>query len=368
MKNSCNLLFIATQPFESNNGVTMKILAQIEALEKVVNKVDLLYIKKGECAYYLNDNIFFDFKKVRSLYFSSSFYDCVINYIKKSHIDILYVRYFFNSCFPFNKFLRQCKRNGCKVIVELPTYPYDSEVLHSWKDKVLFNLERYFRRYLYKGVDRIVTYTALDKIYDIKTIKISNAPASIPPLHKIRKSNDFVMIAVANFYFWHGYDRLIKGLANYIHKSNKENIHLYMVGKGNPDVEKELHAIVRENNLENYVSFTGGMSGTNLDCLFDKSDFAIGCLGCHRKHVTEVKSLKNVEYAMRGIPFVYSEINPDFEGKDYVLKVPADDTDIEIDSIISFYRNLIITPEQIRKTVSDLTWDNQMLKVLQEIS
>ena len=141
-----------------------------------------------------------------------------------------------------------------------------------------------------------------------------------------------------------------------------------MVGVGNANVERELRSIVKEKNLEEIVTFTGGMQGAELDLLFDKADIAIGCLGCHRKNIIEVKSLKNIEYAMRGIPFVYSEINPDFEGKDYVLKVPADDSDIDIESLINFYRELKTTPDQIHDTVKDLTWDSQMFKVIDKIN
>ena len=73
--------------------------------------------------------------------------------------------------------------------------------------------------------------------------------------------------------------------------------------------------------------------------------------------------MKNVEYAMRGIPMVYSESNTDFDGRPYVLRVPADDTDIDVKLLCDFVKQLKMTPSEIHDSVSDFTWDNQMKKI-----
>ena len=72
---------------------------------------------------------------------------------------------------------------------------------------------------------------------------------------------------------------------------------------------------------------------TTLDQLFSKADMGIGSLGRHRSGITHIKTLKNREYAARGIPFVYSEIDADFDHCNYVLKVPANETPINIHGI-----------------------------------
>ncbi|MEG2480028.1 MAG: hypothetical protein RSA50_07120, partial [Mucinivorans sp.] len=43
------------------------------------------------------------------------------------------------------------------------------------------------------------------------------------------------------------------------------------------------------------------------DDLFEQADIAIGSLARHRSGITTIKTLKNREYAARGIPFIYSE-------------------------------------------------------------
>ena len=101
--------------------------------------------------------------------------------------------------------------------------------------------------------------------------------------------------------------------------------------------------------------------------LFNKCDCGIGSLGRHRVGIDKIKTLKNREYAARGIPFIYSETDSDFDTKPYVLKAPADETAIDIDSIVSFYKRLSMSPEEIRNSISSLSWENQMNNVLNNI-
>ena len=57
-----------------------------------------------------------------------------------------------------------------------------------------------------------------------------------------------------------------------------------------------------------------------LDELFNEADFAIGSLARHRSGIDKIKTLKNREYAARGIPFAYSETDGDFDKMPYILK------------------------------------------------
>lgn len=105
-----------------------------------------------------------------------------------------------------------------------------------------------------------------------------------------------------------------------------------------------------------------------LDAEFEWCDMGIASLGRHRNGITGIKTLKNREYTARGIPFVYSERDSDFDGMDYVMKAPADDTPLDIAALVRFYDGLHLTPAQIRGTVEGrLSWDNQMKQVLTEL-
>ena len=119
--------------------------------------------------------------------------------------------------------------------------------------------------------------------------------------------------------------------------------------------------------MEDYVILYGKKHGQELDILFDKCDFGIGSLGRHRVGIDKIKTLKNREYAARGIPFIYSETDSDFDDRPYVLKAPADETPVNIGNIVSFYHQLSFTPQEIRSSIADLSWKNQMKHVINSV-
>ena len=106
------------------------------------------------------------------------------------------------------------------------------------------------------------------------------------------------------------------------------------------------------------------MHGQELDELFEECDFAIGSLARHRSKITHIKTLKNREYAARGIPFIYSEIDEDFETMPYILKAPADESAVDINHIISFINESRLIPHEIRDSIKPLSWNVQLKLVL----
>ena len=109
------------------------------------------------------------------------------------------------------------------------------------------------------------------------------------------------------------------------------------------------------------------MFGKELDEVFNQCQFAIGSLARHRSGITVIKTLKNREYATRGIPFIYSEQDSDFDHQSYVLKAPADESPINIQQILDFMDSFTMKPEEIRHTVEHLTWKIQMQKVVDSV-
>ena len=124
--------------------------------------------------------------------------------------------------------------------------------------------------------------------------------------------------------------------------------------------EKEFRQFIADKGMESYVILYGKKHGKELDDIFNMCDFGVGSLGRHRVGIQKIKTLKNREYAARGIPFVYSETDSDFDERPYVLKAPADETPVDISSIINFYRRLTLTPQEIRNSIDNLSWFHQM--------
>lgn len=363
-------VYLTSQLVTDCDGVSKKVFAQKDALAKLGFDTYIVYpiqMINRTLTYEMNHHFFFDvhvgFMKSNYVHFYHKLYD----FIKTNHITLLYIRYGINASPALIDFLSKCKKIGCVVLLEIPTYPYDGEN-RSFKEKVRAFKEHVYRNKLSDCVDRIITYSTLKTIFGTQTINISNAVAYIPPIvSKQGINNRLNCIGVANLAFWHGFDRLIKGLFLYYQTCPLFKVYFTIVGVGNQVVFQSLKELVTLYKLEEYVAFEGAKDGTELDDLFSKSQLAIGCLGCHRKGVKAVKALKNVEYAMRGLPFIYSEDNEDFDNQDYVLKVPADESPIDINQLCEFVRNNDFVPSEISKTVSNFTWENQMRTIVKAV-
>lgn len=93
----------------------------------------------------------------------------------------------------------------------------------------------------------------------------------------------------------------------------------------------------------------------------------IGSLGRHRSGITYIKTLKNREYAARGLAFTYSETDEDFDHMPYVWKVPPDESPVNVQELIDFRKTMKMTPVEIRESVRPLSWKAQMQKVIDAI-
>ncbi|MDB6223321.1 glycosyltransferase [Lactobacillus amylovorus] len=260
----------------------------------------------------------------------------------------IYIRYFQSnhkliSCL---KRLRQ-DRHNLKIAIEIPTYPYDDEfkkssILNRIKSYPIFLKDKVTRKELYKYVDRIITFSDDKVIWKIPTINISNGVNldRIPIRNIENHTNVINMIAVAKFGFWHGYDRLIKGLGQYYQTNKKHrNVKLYLVGSGDKKVEKEYKRLITKYNLNEKVIMTGKKIGPDLDNLYNRCDLGIDSMGRYRSGVTYNSTLKGKEYLAKGLPIVSGvktelDTMPDFK---YYYRVPADDSPVDVEKIVDFY-------------------------------
>lgn len=366
------VLFLIFHGFDPSNGISKKISYQVNALKRCGNEVHLCYMDETETKKrIIDENVIADYgcgflsKILKRIDFSA-----ISRYVKNNHIDIVYIRSNHNAN-PFTiRMVKQMKKYGTKVVMEIPTYPYDSEYEAQGMSKQIFQ-DKLFRNHLAKQLDAIVTFSDYEHIFGQRTIRISNGIDfdSVKMKTTINDtSKELNLIGVAEIHEWHGFDRLVKGLADYYSKSQNYIVRFHVVGYFfSAEIENEFKKIVTDNHMEDYVILYGKKHGQELDRLFEKCDFGIGSLGRHRVGIDKIKTLKNREYAARGIPFIYSEIDSDFDTRPYVLKAPADETPIDINNIVSFYHSISILPKDIRDSIISLSWENQMKNVLNNI-
>lgn len=366
------ILYIAYRELDFGVGVSKKIVAQNQAFIDNGCTSDIYYyttMADGNMISNINDSIYEEYGKGLIGKLKRRF--CrknVAEYIINNNVALVYIRYEYFADYTFLLLLKKIKQCNVPVILEIPTYPYDGELRGSFLHTII---EKIYRMRMHHYVQRIVTYSDSDLIFRIPTIKIANGvDFRMIPVRKNRNviSQRVVFIGVANLAYWHGYDRFIKGMYDYLKNGNLA-VYFHVVGDGNKEYQDDLKQLVKKLSLDAFVLFHGNTEGDTLTNLFEISNMAVGSLGRHRSGICNLKTLKNVEYAARGIPFIYSECDNNFDDKPYVMKVPADETPIDVEKVISFYLSQEWDGKSIRQSVENgLSWKDQMEKVLNDIN
>ena len=373
------ILFLVYHGFSDESGISKKIHYQVKGLRQNGHEVHLCYYDfdpRGHRCRYVSNKVIADYGTgALAAIRSRTQLDCIYNFCAVNSIEMVYARSFMNASPILVRLFHKLNKRGIKCITEIPTYPYDSEFKgYPLKYKIPLYIDKLFRKALAKKMEAIVTFSNEETIFGKRTICISNGiDLDSIPIHNPKKQNDIHLIAVAEIHYWHGFDRLVAGMGEY-YKLNPDarKVFFHVVGweddrgttsNGYLTVEQT----AKKYNIGQYVVNHGKLFGDKLDEVFNQCVFAIGSLGRHRSGITNIKTLKNREYAARGIPFIYSETDNDFEDKPYIIKAPADESPINIRQIIDFIDTHDVNPTEIRNTVEHLSWRFQMEKVVREI-
>lgn len=343
----------------NNIGIENKVLAQVSCLEKLGNlsfinnefnrddKIDMIKFilpfiaskrEKGRIRLLKNVSIDTDYLYIRKPSLSYSFF-LLLNEVKEINPAI-------------------------KIIMEIPTYPFHNE--YSGFSRLMIVPSIACEKKLHQIVDYIVTYSSDDYIWGIKTLKMSNCVdyASINSRNNYSAIPKTIRLTcVANYMYWHGLDRLINGIKNY---NGDYDVMLNVVGGG-----KEIPNLKKIADKDKRIHFYGPLTGDKLDRVFDNTDVAIDALGRHRSGVIYNSSLKGKEYLARGIP-VLSGVETELDhidGFKFYFRVPADDSDIDIYSVISFFES-ICKDDSITETIISTTkplfdYNSGFLKIIQ---
>ncbi len=324
-------------------GVEKKVDAQVRALSEFFDSEKIIIEKK-------DTNIF------RSLLWRLPFgswgakYGEAINdienkcngddveffYIRAQAVDLRYLRFLCDI---------KNRHKTAKIIYEIPTFPYDKELL---QDKTMwpwFIKDRLYRHKLKKFVDRIVTFSSDEQIYGIETIRTMNGiSVNDIPFIASNFTSDYPetirLVAVAQFQKSHGYERLIRGLATYYSSDRKQSIILHMIGDG--EERKKYEQMVRNMGIDKYVVFHGIKKGEELERFYENVDIGVGCFGLYKRNINSISSLKTIEYLAHGLPVITGVREEILEkiDNDYYYEFSNDESDIDIGRIVQFYNCL----------------------------
>ncbi len=357
------LIYRINRDDSANFGVIKKCKAQQKAFIQKGMKVDMLWLCKDGVL--LNDTLIERHEipphslKVYLFYFFQ-FGIILKKLITKSDYDFVYLRHpFFDPLLVWS--LRQVKKANpkIKILLEINTYPYDAEpkrILH----RLSLKMDQYYRKKAKEYIDRIVDYGERKEIWGIPTILVRNGIdlEDIPQSTSEPEEGKIRLIAVGNWSYWHGLDRLIRGFEDYYKKEQDHILSLTIVGEG-PETAA-LKKLVDQKELKQFIRFLPSTKGKELDLLFEKADAGIGTLGLHRKNVAIDSSLKHREYCVRGIPFVLSSPDLDFPKElPFIYYFPKEDTGISLNEIIDWYAKNLKT-EAREYAEAKLSWKKQM--------
>ena len=377
------ILFLVYHGFSEASGISKKIHYQVKGLRENGYEVHLCYYdfdSNGHRCRFVDGKVIKDYgKDAIAAFLQRVDYKCIYEYCKQNSIQFVYARCFQNASPPLIYLFKKLKKLGIKSVTEIPTYPYDQEFVgfSFFSGRFWLHFDMIFRNSLYKQMDAIVTFSDEKEIFGQRTIRISNGvDFDAIPLHHFIPSTDgsIHLIGVAEVHYWHGYDRLIVGLGEYYKKTrDPREVFFHIVGgAASSEMYGSIHApgfaeLIAQYDIQKYVVFHGQLFGEELNSVFNQCCFAIGSLARHRSGITVIKTLKNREYATRGIPFIYSEQDSDFDNQPYILKATPDDSPIDIMQILDFIDDNQIDPNSIRQSVERLSWKVQMKRVLDEL-
>lgn len=239
-----------------------------------------------------------------------------------------------------------------KLILEVPTYPYLDEFKGLVKLDIMLKEKRWTKA-LSRYIDRIVTYSDDQKIFDIPCINISNAydfaALDFSNRHKQASIN---LLGVATLCFYHGYDRIIEGLRNYYQNPDQPiKVTFTLVGDG--PVLKDYKKMVTEYQLEDVVFLQGRKQLSELAPYYTAADIGVDSLARHRSGVSYNSSLKGKEYLAKGLPII-SGVKTDLDERNlpFYYRVPSDETPVDIKAVVEWYEKLLQTSTKAQLAAS----------------
>ncbi len=261
--------------------------------------------------------------------------------------DFLYIRMLYADKAYFS-FLAEVKRSfsNCRIIVEIPTYPYKKEWCANLYGRFMYLKDILFREKYKRYIDRFVTFSYDETINGVTTIRTMNGVdvEAISPVAFDREYDPkcINLIAVAFLMRHHGYERVIEGMREYYKSSTDRKVYITIIGDGSE--KKKYERLVKKYNLSEYIRLPGPMYGQELDEMYKNVDAGLAGFGFYKDGIEQVGTLKTREYLAKGLPVILGTDDKVFNNinNSYGLVFPNDDSPVDIKKVISFLDRLYL--------------------------
>ncbi|EMF0108891.1 glycosyltransferase family 4 protein [Enterococcus hirae] len=347
-----SILFLSGISAEENKGIFKKNCSQAKYMSNHKKQCWLLYFKKQE----IRVREFYDKQMIHDSLLTKS--DATNHRQKIKDIQIAtkklllsreWTHFYFRDQYYtkiMSELLSISQQKTIQTIMEIPTYPYYKEQLNVAPNKLKGGLSlvwNYLGDRLYeKKCNKIAVIEA--KTSNKKKAKMVSFYNGVDPdnlpvnlYQKNEEQPTHRVVAVGNFYPYHGLDRLIEGLEYYYRTKDEiaPEVFFDIVG-GGPAIE-ELKQLVASYRLQGYVIFHGYKDRQELEQLYGEASMAIGTLKLHLRGANIETAIKVSEALYQGIPVITSGETPFFSAvKQNIYQVKDDDSPISINEMLKF--------------------------------
>ncbi len=354
-------------------GISKKIRSQIENFERLGFEVtfsaytenSIVICKGNENLYELKYPAVVPEKLYGAL---RKFYwlKAVQNFLNLSNekYDVGFIRWgaVDNSLLNTLKVMKKCCK---KIIMDCHGY-HKNYKGHTLKGMYIEKTTKLNSSKLREYIDVCLTETKNTHVFEIQAIPMDTGidVDKYAAHHYCGAEDEIHLISVANEQPYHGYDRIIKGIA----ESKNEKVYLHLVGKMSSETVK----LVSKLGVENQVILHGYQSGEALNKIYSQCNIGVGPLAPHRIGGKEGTGIKTKEYFAIGLPYFYAGqelLVPD--DYPYVLKMQSDESPININTVVAFYnkiKNDSSMQENMREFAKEhYSWEKIFTKALNVI-
>lgn len=248
-------------------------------------------------------------------------------------------------------------------ILEIPTWPFSGENSNRLSNFRLniqsFMASKIFTRIVFMGEET-------RRIWGLNATKLDNCVSDETiwqyELKSERHMNEYHLICVASHAPWHGYERLLAQSDQF----KRFNIYVHVVGHSEnlENLKDRYYPEFRDN-----LFFHGILNGESLHRLYLDMDCGIDSLGRHRSGNQANSSLKSKEYLAFGLPVILSHLDHSLEGKDFVLRIPSDETAVDLKCVVSLIDRFRDKKVEIRNySFSQFRWEIAFKRLIDDIS
>ncbi len=375
-------------------GVVEKIKGQLAAFSRAGFSIDNISPEdKGSIVLKKSNGSLEIYKGSRSVFSGKGFFSKLIQHFKviwfgslnftscESKIitekyDAVYLRFFLPGK-DLITLLKRIKKDSPNTVLflEYPTLSVEALFKTDLIRRISFLLNRSRIKIMNSLSDYIITLTKDEYLFGKPALFMANGIelSRISPINPPCDAERVIILGVASdCAFYHGFDRVIKGLAKYKNTGGSTQVLFRIISNPLSRNMGELKALVNDLKVEDMVSFELPKIREELAKEYNHVHIGMGTLALHRIGLRDNYSLKHREYAAFGLPFVMSEGDDHFEDSPFVFKVERDESPLEIQAVVDFYKSVCSKypnySKAFRSSIENIiTWEAQMKNVFEAI-